>query len=493
MVFSPMNIPSSSIAVIGASGDLSRKKVFPALFALYCQKLLPKDFHIVGFSRSRMDGEAFRESIARNLTCRYTPEESCAEKMDRFLARCFYLSGDYDSRDSFEELGKLLTGLEKGIPTNRLFYMAIPPFLFLGVSHALKEAGLVSPPNSHPGSRAVIEKPFGTDRSSSDDLVRAMGEVFSEDQIFRIDHYLGKEVIQNLLILRFANLIFDPIWTRESIDNVQISWMEDLGTEGRAGYFDQYGIVRDVMQNHLLQMLALIAMEQPVSLSPKDIRDEKVKVLRSVLPLRLEDMAFGQYTRGVYRGGNFQGYLEEEGVPAGSRTPTFAAAALQIRNRRWDGVPFLMRAGKGLDRRLTEIRIQFRQVPGNLFAQKCGMLSRNELHIRVQPDEGIAFEIMNKVPGLEMKFKETQLDLRYHSSFEGTIPDAYECLLLDVLENDQSLFIREDELAAAWDVFTPALRQYDRGTLVPENYPFGSSGPSSVIRLAEEAGVEWSL
>ncbi len=476
-----------SIIVLGASGDLARKKIFPALFALYCQNHLPERFHIVGFARTEMGQEDFRTKITENLTCRYTPGESCGQKMEDFLARCEYFSGEYDSQSSFLTLGQRLKEIEELQETNRLFYMAIPPFLFLGVSHALKAAGLISAPGETPWSRAVIEKPFGSDRESSDKLVEEMAEVFAEDQTFRIDHYLGKEVVQNLMVLRFANLIFDPIWNRSYIDNVQITWMEDIGTEGRAGYFDQYGILRDVMQNHLLQMMALVAMEPPVSLDAQDVRDEKVKVLRAVPNLELKDMVTGQYTRS----NGHEGYLEEKGVPEGSVTPTFAAAVLQIKNRRWDGVPFLIRAGKGLDRKFAEIRVQFRPVPGNTFCEPGECLKPNELVIRVQPDESISYRVMNKVPGLEMDLKETDLNLSYQAAFEGEIPEAYESLILDVLENDQSLFIRADELAAAWDIFTPVLHEIDRERIKPENYPFKSPGPEAANILAEKNGVRW--
>ncbi len=476
-----------SIIVLGASGDLARKKIFPALFALYCQNHLPERFHIVGFARTEMAPEEFRNKITENLTCRYSPGESCGQKMEEFLARCEYCSGEYDSRDAFFSLGKRLVEIEGNQATNRLFYMAIPPFLFLGVSHALRAAGLISLPGQTPWSRAVIEKPFGSDRQSSDKLVEELTEVFAEEQTYRIDHYLGKEVVQNLMVLRFANLIFDPLWNRSHIDNVQITWMEDIGTEGRAGYFDQYGIIRDVMQNHLLQMMALVAMEPPVTLGAQDIRDEKVKVLRAVPRLELKDLVTGQYTSN----NGHEGYLEEKGVPEGSITPTFAAAVLHIRNRRWDGVPFLIRAGKGLDRRFAEIRVQFRPVPGNTFCQPGDCLKPNELIIRVQPDEAISYRIMSKVPGLKMDVKETDLNLSYQAAFDKEIPEAYESLILDVLEDDQSLFIRADELAAAWDIFTPALHELERQQLKPSTYPFRSPGPGAADVLAEKQGVKW--
>jgi glucose-6-phosphate 1-dehydrogenase len=374
--------------------------------------------------------------------------------------------------------------------------MASPPFIFLDVAHSLKRAGLVSEETAPWWSRAVIEKPFGSDRASSDQLVRNMSEVFTEKQTYRIDHYLGKEVIQNLLVLRFANLIFDPIWNRSYIESVYISWKEDLGVEGRGGYFDEYGIIRDVMQNHLLQILALVGMEQPVHFHAHDIRDEKVKLLRSIPPVSCDDLILGQYDRGLWKGVIHPAYGEEESVRPNSLTPTYAATVLRIRNRRWDGVPFLIEAGKGLDTRRTEIRILFREVPGRLFDRfqtdnahpEVG--SKNQLVIRVQPDESITLRIMNKVPGLEMKLGPSDLNLRYESTYAVEIPDAYECLLLDVMEGDESLFIRSDELAVAWDIFTPVLHEIEQQGIPPEKYPFGAQAPVGLEQLTARYGID---
>ncbi|MBX3176968.1 MAG: glucose-6-phosphate dehydrogenase [Candidatus Hydrogenedentes bacterium] len=480
-----------AVVVIGASGDLALKKIFPALFALYCQDLLPNSFHIVGFARSEMSVEAFRERVAARLTCRYVPGERCDEHMREFLARCAYVAGHYDQAGSFRQLHAELDKLDPGRQENRVFYMAIPPFLFLDVAHALRDAELVSQGEDRNWSRVVIEKPFGSDRASSDALTESMCRVFNEEQTYRIDHYLGKEVIQNLLVLRFANLIFDPIWNRTHIKNVRITWTENLSLEGRAGYFDQYGIIRDVMQNHLLQMVALVAMEQPVALHSSYVRDEKVKALRAVAPLKLEDLVVAQYTAGVADGKQHFGYLEEKGTPPGSITPTYAAAVLKLKNRRWDGVPFLIRAGKGLDDSKTEIRIRFREVPGNIFADAAAKLPSNELVISVQPDAGLTMRIVNRVPGLGIRLDETKLDLRYASAFEGAIPDAYESLILDVIQGDKSLFIRADELEAAWDIFTPVLHELEARKVQPETYPFGSAGPEAADALAARFGARW--
>jgi glucose-6-phosphate 1-dehydrogenase len=478
-----------SAIIVGASGDLALTKIYPALFALFCQDLLPHEFVAFGYSRTPMTDEEFRRRVSEHLTCRYVPESNvCTRLMEEFLGRCHYVAGQYDSPSDFLELYGRLKPLEQEVGNNRLFYMAIPPFLFLQVAQALGKAGLVRCEGERSWARVVIEKPFGEDRESSDELTRSMAQVFSEPQTYRIDHYLGKEVIQNLLVLRFANLIFDPLWNRNYIDSVCISWTEDAGVEGRGGYFDSYGIIRDVMQNHLIQILSLVAMEEPLGLDAQYIGDEKVKVLRCIRPLQVSDMHLGQYTAGTLNGRPHPGYLEEDKVAPASITPTYAAAVLKVHNRRWDGVPFVIQAGKGLNTRMTEIRIRFRRMPANIFARDVDPDMSNELTIRVQPDEHIALRIMNKVPAHDLRLAESLLDLRYASAFPTTIPDAYESLLLDVIQGDKSLFIRADELQAAWDIFTPALHEHEQSGARPEAYDFGSSGPAGAMRLLESYG-----
>ena len=474
-----MSKPSEdlSIVVVGASGDLARKKIFPALFSLYCQNCLPKRFAVFGFARSSYSDTEFRERITEHLTCRYVPDYSCGERMEEFLGRCHYSSGSYESADSFLDLFMSMRDAEGGRPANRIYYLAIPPSIFLDVAHAVGDAGLVSCGENKPWSRVVLEKPFGRDRESSDELTRALAQVFIENQTYRIDHYLGKEVIQNLLVLRFANLMFEPLWNREFIHSVSIQWKEDLGLEGRGGYFDQYGIVRDVMQNHLVQILALVAMEPPDRLNAASIASRKAKVLRHIAPLTLEDMVIGQYGESVSGKRRYPAYVEDETVGDDSITPTFAAAKLAIHNPRWAGVPFLLTAGKGLDSRMTEIRIKFREIPENIFCGSGDCPQANELVIRVQPNEAIYLSLVNKVPGMGLTLATRNLDLQYKAAFSEQIPDAYESLLLDVMEGDRSLFIRSDELQAAWDIFTPVLHEIERRKLVPQPYEFGSEGP----------------
>ncbi len=478
------------ITVIGASGDLARKKIIPALFALFCQDRLPESFRIFGFSRSELDDEAFRERLREHLTCRYAPGASCADRMDTFLSCCHYVQGQYDDRGSFLDLFARMRDVEEDRDVNRLYYLAIPPSVFLDVAKSLAGAGLVQCGIQEPWSRVIIEKPFGRDRESSDELVREMGQVFREAQTYRIDHYLGKEVIQNLMVMRFANLVFEPLWNHNYIDSVHISWKEDLSVDGRAGYFDHYGIIRDVMQNHLIQILALTTMEPCARMDAGHIYNEKVRVLRCIKPLTREQVVTGQYTAATYQGKHVKGYLEEEGVPEDSAAPTYAAAVLHIENDRWRGVPFFLEAGKGMNGRKTEIRIRFKPVAGGMFSDWAGDTGPNELVIRVQPDEGIFLQIAAKVPGTPLRLKQSSFDLLYHRVFDELIPDAYESLILDTIRGDKSLFIRRDELAAAWDIFTPVLKEMEASSDKPEPYAFGSTHTDGAKELADAHSMD---
>ncbi|XP_027119459.1 glucose-6-phosphate 1-dehydrogenase, chloroplastic-like [Coffea eugenioides] len=479
-----------SITVVGASGDLARKKIFPALFALFYEDFLPENFIVFGYARTKMTDEELRNMISTTLTCRVDKRENCADKMEQFLMKCYYHSGQYSSEDDFAKLDCKLKEKEGGSLSNRLFYLSIPPNIFVdAVKCASNKASSVSG-----WTRVIVEKPFGRDSESSRELTRCLMQYLSEDQIFRIDHYLGKELVENLSVLRFSNLVFEPLWSRNYIRNVQFIFSEDFGTEGRGGYFDNYGIIRDIMQNHLLQILALFAMETPVSLDAEDIRNEKVKVLRSMRPLQLEDVIVGQY-KGHSKGGkSYPGYIDDPTVPKDSVTPTFAAAALFINNSRWDGVPFLMKAGKALHIRKTEIRVQFRHVPGNLYKWNFGTdldKATNELVLRLQPDEAIYLKINNKVPGLGMRLDRSDLNLLYSARYRREIPDAYERLLLDAIGGERRLFIRSDELDAAWALFSPLLKELEEKKIAPELYPYGSRGPVGAYYLAAKHDVRW--
>ncbi|KAE8676318.1 Glucose-6-phosphate 1-dehydrogenase [Hibiscus syriacus] len=477
-----------SITVVGASGDLAKKKIFPALFALYYEDWLPENFVIFGYARTKLADEELRNMICTTLTCRIDKRENCEDKMEQFLKRCFYHSGEYSSEEHFVELDRKLKEKEVTCslePENGRTGYFTCRYLQIYSWKASSAKGW---------TRVIVEKPFGRDSESSAELTRCLKKYLTEEQIFRIDHYLGKELVENLSVLRFSNLVFEPLWSRNYIRNVQFIFSEDFGTEGRGGYFDNYGIIRDIMQNHLLQILALFAMETPVSLDAEDIRNEKVKVLRSMKPLELEDVIIGQY-KGHNKGGRiYPGYTDDSTVPSNSITPTFAAAALFINNARWDGVPFLMKAGKALHRKRAEIRVQFRHVPGNLYKRNFGTdldKATNELVLRVQPDEAIYLKINNKVPGLGMRLDRSDLNLLYRSRYPREIPDAYERLLLDAIAGERRLFIRSDELDAAWSLFTPLLKELEGKRIAPELYPYGSRGPVGAHYLAAKYNVRW--
>ncbi|KAK2079129.1 Glucose-6-phosphate 1-dehydrogenase 1, chloroplastic [Prototheca wickerhamii] len=488
-----------SVCVVGASGDLAKKKIFPALFALFYEGHLPKAsvgvvsvyFSIFGYARTKMSDEEFRAMIGSNLSCRVADATDCSRKIEEFLSRCFYQAGQYDALEDYAALDRRMTAAEERFKRgDRVFYLSIPPNIFTTVAASASTAA-----SSKSGwTRMIVEKPFGRDLESSRLLASELYKHLAEEQIYRIDHYLGKELIENLTVLRFANLVFEPLWSRQYIRNVQVIFSENFGTEGRGGYFDQYGIVRDVIQNHLLQILALFAMEQPASLGAEDIRDEKVKVLRSMQVVKLEDMVLGQYRGRTGKGQSLPGYLDDATVPPNSITPTFAACAVFLNNARWDGVPFLLKAGKALESRTAEIRVQFRHVPGSLYHDKLNLAAdaaSNELVIRIQPNESIYLKINNKVPGLGLNVDTTRLDLSYDSRYQTHLPDAYERLILDCVNGDRRLFIRNDELEVAWEKFTPVLKEIEQRRVAPELYPYGSRGPVGAHYLAAKYGVRW--
>jgi len=463
----PRNVKKLDIIVLGASGNLAQTKIFPALFALFSQGLLPDNVQFSGFARSKLSQAEFKEQIMRNLTCRYTPDHSCSDFIENFLKRCYYCNGQYDSVDGFINLKALLRK-----NSDRLFYLALPPEIFPAVSKNIGTAGLLK---NDPGKwiRVVIEKPFGRDRASSDELNNELLKKFSEEQIYRIDHYLGKEMVQNIMVMRFANQIFKPLWNSRYIRCVEVDWRENIGVEGRGGYFDNYGIIRDVVQNHLLQLIALIAMKEPDSLNADAVRDRKLEVLRDIETVKLEDIILGQYSN----------YTDDPQIPNESGTATFANVKLKIDNNQWRDVPFIIRAGKGLADKKSEIRIVFRRPESNIFCNLKECPPANELIIRIQPDEGMHFNIVSKIPGLKMQFQEKDLDLSYKSAFVDTvIPEAYESLLLDVINGEKALFIRNDELEAAWDIFTPVLHEIEENKIKPKIYTFGTKGPDRICK-----------
>ncbi|KAI8088882.1 glucose-6-phosphate 1-dehydrogenase [Halteromyces radiatus] len=473
-----------TIVVLGASGDLAKKKTYPALFGLFKNGFLPSNTHIVGYARTQMTHNQYIERVTQYIK---TPSEEDKIKLEQFIRITSYQAGQYDQADAWIQLNKVLEENEKSrqlSKRNRIYYMALPPSVFIPVAQGIKQ--YVYNPDAI--NRLVVEKPFGMDTESSNELGAALGALFKEEEIYRIDHYLGKEMVKNVMNLRFANIFFAHAWDRQFIDNVQITFKEPFGTEGRGGYFDDFGIIRDVMQNHLLQVLTLIAMERPISTSSEAIRDEKVKVLKCIQPIKMDNALLGQYVRD----GDKPGYLEDDSLKnKDSQTPTFAALALFIDNERWEGVPFLLKAGKALNEAKVEVRIQFKNVAGNLYDDTA----RNELVIRIQPKESVYMKFNSKQPGLSYQTIQTDLDLSYHNRYTDlAIPDAYESLILDVLRNDHSNFVRDDELEASWKIFTPLLHAIDDPQQhVPlVTYPYGSRGPQELSDFVKKFGYDRS-
>ncbi|XP_024515928.1 glucose-6-phosphate 1-dehydrogenase, chloroplastic [Selaginella moellendorffii] len=484
---------SLSIIVLGATGDLAKNKIFPALFALYYTGYLPEKIAIFGYSRSELQDEDLRRLIMGNLTCRLDHREGCEEKMESFLKNVYYEHGGYDTCDGMVILDKRLKKLEGSCCANRIFYLSVPHEVVVEVAQCVG----TNAQSKRGHTRIIIEKPFGNDVHTSKKMTEGLLSKFTEDQIYRIDHLLGRDLIENLTVLRFSNLIFEPLWNRTYIRNIQILFAEDWGVEGRGRYFDEQGIIRDIVQSHLFQTIGLLAMEPPVSLEGEDIRNEKVKVLRSMRKPALDDVVLGQYKESVSKGGSSRvpGYLSEQDVPADSLTPTFIASVLYIDNGRWDGVPFLIKAGHGLIKHKQEIRIQFRGVPGNLYRDKFGFnidLATNELVLRVHPDEAINLKINNKVPGLGLQLDSSELNLLYRDKYNTEIPDSYERLILDVIDGDSHLFIRSDELAQTWEIISPLLEEIKTHKVAPELYTFGGRGPVGAYYLGAKHGVKWA-
>ena len=480
-----------TITVLGCSGDLAKKKTYPALFALFTHGHLPPSTIVLGYARSKMDDDSLRSRVRDFL--KGTPE-----MIEKFLGVCFYEAGQYDDASAtgpvFGGLASRLRDFERercgddGVG-HRIFYLALPPSVYPPVCANIKASCATTEPA---WTRVIVEKPFGRDLESSEKLSSEIATLFHESQLYRIDHYLGKELTQNLVVMRFKNRFLAPLWNRDNIASVQIVFKEPFGTQGRGGYFDEYGIIRDIIQNHLLQLLCLVAMEKPCSLSPEDIRDEKLKVLRCMEPVSTSDVALGQYgASGDEAAANKPGYLDDPTVPAGSKAPTFAMCVMRINNERWDGVPFIVEAGKALDEHKCEIRVQLKDVPGDLFSTEraAGRQARNEFVVRLQPDPAIYMLMTVKEPGLGVELAQSELELLYTRKYDGTyIPEAYERLILDCVNGDQQHFVRRDELAAAWSVFTPLLKYIDAGGLAPEVYPYGCDGPSNARTLRERAG-----
>jgi glucose-6-phosphate 1-dehydrogenase len=486
------------MVIFGVTGDLARRKVMPAIYDLANRGLLPPGFSVVGFARRDWADQDFAQIVHDSVKAHARTE--FREEVWRQLAEGIrFVQGDFSDDLAFEKLRRTIEELDevRGTGGNHAFYLAIPPGLFGDAVGQLKEHGLVEP-TTESWRRVVIEKPFGHDLESARELNRMIDEVFPPESIFRIDHYLGKETVQNILAMRFANAMFEPIWNSNYVDHVQITMAEDLGIGGRAGYYDGIGAARDVIQNHLLQLMALVAMEEPTSFDANSLRLEKQKVLKSVvLPRRLDlNTARGQYSPGWAGGVKVPGFLEEEGIKPTSTTETYAAIRLDVETRRWAGVPFYLRTGKRLGRRVTEVAVVFKRAPHLPFsAVSTEDLTQNTLVIRIQPDEGMTLRFGSKVPGTQMEIRDVSMDFAYGGTFTEASPEAYERLILDVLLGDPPLFPQHVEVELSWEILDPILEHWARqdraGKGEPEEYPSGTWGPESADRMLARDGRTW--
>jgi glucose-6-phosphate 1-dehydrogenase len=474
-----------SMVIFGASGDLSQRKLIPALYNLYRKGRMPEGLRVLGYSTSVMDDQTFRDKM-RTALGEMTDIPLVEQQWLDFSARLFYLPGNLTVGEDFQRLGQALEKLEGGQPADRLFYLATPPNFFAGIVNFLGEAGLAK--ENDGWRRVVVEKPFGVDLESARSLNRELHRILGEKQIYRIDHYLGKETVQNLLTFRFANTIFEPIWNRNYIDNVQITVAESVGIGRRGKYYDGVGALRDMFQNHLLQLLSLVAMEPPASYRADDLRNENVKVLRAMTPMTMEEVG-ANTVRGQYAG-----YREEAGVAPDSRTETYAMVRFLINNWRWQGVPFYLRSGKQMMEKRSEILVQFKCLPHVLFPgqQECAQTA-NLLAICLQPDEGIHLRFEAKVPDTAAEMRSVEMEFHYRDSFGSTsIPDAYERLLLDVLNGDAALFIRDDRAELAWELIDPIVFAWRHASARPlAVYQPGSWGPDEAEELLGRNGHRW--
>jgi glucose-6-phosphate 1-dehydrogenase len=501
--FNPLRSPSdyrlnriagpSSLVIFGVTGDLSRKKLMPAVYDLANRGLLPPGFALVGFARRDWDNQDFMQ-VVHDSVKEYARTEFHEDVWAQLAEGIRFVPGTFDDDAAFELLKETVEELdrERGTMGNHAFYLSIPPKAFPQVTEQLRRSGLAEQKNGQ-WRRVVIEKPFGSDLKTARELNDVVESVFPADSVFRIDHYLGKETVQNILALRFANQLYEPIWNANYVDHVQITMAEDIGVGGRAGYYDGIGAARDVIQNHLLQLLALTAMEEPISFDAADLRTEKEKVLASVrLP---EDLATGtargQYAGGWQGGEKVPGFLEEDGMNPESATETYAALRLEIDTRRWSGVPFYLRAGKRLGRRVTEIAVVFKRAPQYLFEKsQTAALGENALVIRVQPDEGVTIRFGSKVPGVGMQVRDVTMDFGYGHAFTEASPEAYERLILDVLLGDPPLFPRHEEVELSWKILDP-IEEFWATQGQPEQYRPGTWGPSSADELLSRDGRNW--
>ena len=487
-----------TVVIFGASGDLAKRKLLPALYRLVQARLLPAEFAIVGFARTEMNDEEFRARMRESVEEFSESKQVDEEVWNSFAQGLSYLTGDINNPDDYKKLSELLERVdtERGTQGNRLFYLSVAPKFYAESVRQLGEHGLAKPAGPDSWVRVIVEKPFGTDLESARELNRQLLEHLDERQIYRIDHYLGKETVQNLLVFRFSNGIFEPLWNRQYIDHVQLTNAETVGVEGRGGYYESAGVVRDMIQNHVFQVLSLVAMEPPVNLSSEAVRDEKIKAMeaaRAFTPERVQmECVRGQYGAGAINGKPVPGYRQETDVAPDSTTETFAMLTMYFDNWRWAGVPFYIRSGKRLPKRVTEIAIQFKAAPLALFGEGSAQMTPNQLIIRIQPDEGITLRFGAKVPGQLTTIRDVNMDFRYGASFGIQLAEAYERLLLDCILGDSTLYARKDMTERGWELVMPILGEWaaKRDVDFP-NYEAGTWGPKESHDLIERDGRRW--
>ncbi len=502
-----------TLVIFGASGDLTKRKLLPALYALAHDRLLPERFAVIGFARREKTSAAFRDEMRAGVEEFSRLRPVSAEVWDRVAGSLYYVSGSFEDPGGYERLRDVMQEQdgESGPSRNRIFYLATPPSAYPVIVARLGAAGLVTdawdgPDEAVAGtgwSRIIVEKPFGRDLDSARALNADLHRVFRERQIYRIDHYLGKETVQNILTFRFGNSIFEPLWNRRYVDHVQLLVGEDVGVEGRGGYYDSAGAVRDMVQNHMLQLLSLVAMEPPATFEADAVRDEKVKVLRAIRPISVDPetdrTVRGQYVSGMLRGKKIPAYADEPGVEEETATETYAALHLEIDNWRWAGVPFYLRTGKALPKRVTEVTIQYRQPPLLLFQDMANpghpprdVVEPNRLTLRIQPEEGITLRVGLKPPGPRISLVPAHLGFSYQQTFKVEPAEAYERLLLDCMLGDATLFIRRDEVETAWALVTPVLKAWAAaGRTGLTYYPAGNWGPKEADRFIQADSREW--
>ena len=486
----------TTLVIFGATGDLAHRKLLPALYNLAHEGALPERLELIGMARREQTDEEFAQA-AKDSIERFSRQKPDPDVLNGLLGDVRYISGTFDDDQAYADLERTLSEFDEqaGHPLNRVFYLSTAPEFFPVIGQKIGQAGLTQCEKSE--VRIVIEKPFGSDLASARKLNSDLLEVFEESQIFRIDHYLGKETVQNLMAFRFANTLFEPVWNRNFVDSVQITAAEDIGIEGRAGYYDHAGALRDLVQNHMLQLLALLTMEPPASFEANRVRDEKVKVLESIVRPEVEEVdsmaVRAQYGAGELRGKHVPGYREEEGVPEDSRTQTYAALRLAVSNWRWAGVPFYLRTGKRLARKVTEIVVTLKPVPHMAF-QSTGSVGvqQNQIVLTVQPDEGVSVSVGAKIPGSRMRIRPVHMEFHYGTSFVSQSPEAYERLILDAMRGEATLFTRNDEIEALWGIVDPILTAWQQDTSTPiAQYEPGSQGPEEAEGLLLDERHQW--